>query len=322
MFVLAVLLALMLVQIVRKPTHITSLRDKHVVITGGSSGIGFALAKTCLSEGAFVTLIARNQQKLSSAAIALSKTERSLSDRILLKAVDVSDAAAVSLAIKESFSWKPFDIVICNAGMCLVGHLDALNVKDLDSVANTNFMGCVYTIHAALPLMKSRSQKNPSSIVFMSSLAGLVFVFGFNIYTSTKYALKGLAESLRIELMPHNIRVSLVCPGFTETPMLDQADEIASNSELLQKLCHYDRASAQSPDEVAKKTMEGVKKGDFLITTSFKGFLAGLLARGFLPAESLATALVELILLVPMRLFTHGASLYMRRAVSNNRFAC
>lgn len=289
-----------------------------MLITGGSSGIGFAFAKRCVSEGAFVTLMSRKEDNLAKARDSLLKTVGCQSDRILLKAVDVTDAAAVSLAIQESFRWRPIDILVCNAGRAISGPLDAVDVKDLDLVARTNFLGCVYPVHAALPLMKLRSIENPSSIVFVSSLSALLFVPEFNLYTPTKYALKGLAEMLRIELLPYNIRVNLVCPGYTETPMLDEADKAASASELLNKLTFYDRAYAELPDEVAAKTIEGIKKGSFLITSSISGFLIGVLSRGVIPAESPPIALIEFILLSPMRICSFIWFAYMRRILQKH----
>eukprot|EP00250_Pteridium_aquilinum_P013921 c21658_g1_i2 orf=377-904(-) len=164
--------------------------------------------------------------------------------------------------------------------------------------------------------MKARSLQCPSSIVLMSSLSSMLFVCGANMYTPTKYAVKGLAEVLRFELMPHNIKVSLVCPGFTETPMLDEADKAATvTTELLRKLTFYDRAKAESADEVASKTIEGMKRGEFLITTGVDGFLVGVLGRGFIPADSLARAFVELLLLVPLRLCSLVWFAYAKRVV-------
>lgn len=288
--------------------HISSLHGKHVVITGGSSGIGFALAKECLSQGAFVTLMARTPSRLSMASQLLGHLHQ---NGILLKAVDVSDATAVRAAIVESFEWRPIDILVCNAGVTISGLFDRVKVEELDMVTRTNLLGCVYPVHAALPLMKARSMQHPTAIVLMSSLSGLVFVSGTNMYTPTKYALRGLAELLRFELMPYNIKVSLVCPGFTETPMLNEADKAAT----LNTITFYDRAHAESADEVAAKTMEGVKRGEFLITTSMHGFLIGVLGRGYVPAESLAQALIELFLLVPARLSSLAWMAYAKSVI-------
>lgn len=170
---MALLVFLVLVILGGKRPHIKSLLGKHVVITGGSTAIGFALAKKCVSEGAFVTLMNRTEENVRKACDALIKSMGGQSDRILLKVVDVSDAAAVSQAITESFRWRPIDILICNDGLA---EADVVNVDDIDMVTKTSFWAHVYPVRAALPLMKRRSFEYPSSIVFMSSLSGLVSI--------------------------------------------------------------------------------------------------------------------------------------------------
>lgn len=296
--------------------HLACLEGKHVVITGGSSGIGLALAAECLSQGASVSLMARNAARLSHAASTLAHSTLSSHDRILLKEVDVTDAKSVSVAVAECFEWKPIDVLICNAGVTAPGIFGSVDVSTINMITSTNLLGCVYPMHAVLPLMKERSKNNPSSIVFMSSLSCLLFLSGVSMYSTTKYALKGLAETLRFELMLYNIKVSLVCPGFVETAMLDEADKAdALNFKLMSKIHFYNRATAQSADAVARRTMEGVKRGEFLITTSLIGFLLGVLGRGFVPANSLRRACIELLLLVPARLASFVWYAYARRVL-------
>lgn len=138
---------------------------------------------------------------------------------------------------------------------------------------------------------------------------------GMHICTPTKYALKGFAELLRVELLSHKIRVHLACPGFRESPVLDEVAEVESTSELLGKLCFHNRAFAKSPDEVAAGTLDGIKKGDFLITTNFSGFLAGVLARGAIPSGTVARAFAEFILLIPMKIGSFICFVQMRSFV-------
>lgn len=91
-----------------------------------------------------------------------------------MQAVDVSDSTAVSAAIVECFEWRPIDLLICNAGSSGHGLFGEVKTSELDRLTKTNLLGCVYPVHAALPLMKARSKQYPSSIVFMGSLSGLV----------------------------------------------------------------------------------------------------------------------------------------------------
>ncbi|KAI5059193.1 hypothetical protein GOP47_0025512 [Adiantum capillus-veneris] len=283
--------------------HLAGLKGKHVVITGGSSGIGLAIAQRCAAEGAFLTLISRSSSKLAAARHHIASSLSCNPDRIQTKIADTSNATTIISAIEESFEWKPIDVLICNAGLAMAGMMGDVKEKDLDLVTKTNFLGCVYPIHAAIPLMKQRSLQNPSSIVIMSSLAGLVPLYGINVYSPTKYALKGLAELLLLELLPWNIRVNLVCPSFTKTNLLEE--EYFGGNEIIRtigrKLYSYNHKALESSDDVAMKTIEGVKTGEFLIFTNAQGASLGPLTRGLIPSESVGTFIIELLLMVPYR---------------------
>ncbi|MCO5575284.1 hypothetical protein L7F22_029084 [Adiantum nelumboides] len=292
-------------KLLRTKEHLHNLQDKHVVITGGSSGIGLAIAQRCAAEGAFLTLISRSPSKLASARdhITSSLSTTCPSDRIQTKVADTSDATAIMSAVEESFEWKPIDVLICNAGLAVAGMMGDVKGRELDLVTKTNFLGCVYPIHAAIPLMKQRSLHNPSSIVIMGSLAGLVSLYGVNVYSPTKYALKGLAELLHLELLPWNIRVNLVCPGFTKTNLLEE--EFFGGNEIIKtlgrQLYSYNHKALESSDAVAAKTIEGMKRGEFLIFTNAQGAALGPLTRGLIPSESFGIFITELLLMVPYR---------------------
>ncbi|KAH7442531.1 hypothetical protein KP509_03G092800 [Ceratopteris richardii] len=197
----------------------------------------------------------------------------------------------------------PIDVLICNAGLAKPGMIGEVEVKDLDLVTKTNFLGCVYPIHAVVPLMKQRSLENPSSIVIMSSLAGLIPVYGVNVYSATKYALKGLAEVLYLELLPWNIHVNLICPSFTKTDLLAE-EYFGANATICgvgKTLYSYNQQSLDSADHVAKITLEGIKAGRFLTFTNRQGSTLGPLGRGFIPSDSFSTFFLELLLMIPYR---------------------
>lgn len=285
----------------KQQAFLTSLQGRHVVITGGSSGIGLSLAKRCLVEGAYVTLIARTKENLLKARRYLMDTVGCSSDCILVKAVDVACPTAIAAAIEECFKWRPIDVLICNAGIARGGYLEDLNTTELESQYRINLLGSIYPVHAALPLLKRRSQKHPTSIVFMNSLCSLYFACGANTYMVSKYAQKGLAELLKVELRPWNINVQMVIPGYTETAMLDEVDKFSSAAPLWRKLFMFKRENAQSSDQVAVITMEAVKRGNFLTTTAADGFALGILGRGLAPEDRPFQALLELLLLLPAR---------------------
>ena len=86
----------------------------------------------------------------------------------------MSDATSIASIVKESFDWRPIDVLVCNAGTISIGQLENVSIEELEYVAKINLLGCVYTLHAALPLMKCRSLQNPSSVLIMGSMASLV----------------------------------------------------------------------------------------------------------------------------------------------------
>jgi 3-dehydrosphinganine reductase len=114
-------------------------------------------------------------------------------------------------------------VLICNAGRGQCGYVEDIPSQDVNTLVQTNLLGSLHAVHAALPFLKQQSSSNhPVSIVIMGSLASLVPLYANSVYTSTKYALKGLAESLKLELIPFGIRVTLLCPGFVDTPLADE----------------------------------------------------------------------------------------------------
>ncbi|GLJ10512.1 hypothetical protein SUGI_0129590 [Cryptomeria japonica] len=296
--------------------HIKSLMNKHVVITGASSGIGLAMAKEVLLQGGFVSMISRNPSNLQRAVKSLVEDISCHPDRIFTKAADVSNFRAITQAIQEAFQWKPIDVLITNAGLTRSGNLETQTVEDIDLTIGTNLNGTIYPIHASLPLLKKHSKEHPVSIVLVGSLASMFVFYAEGVYTATKYAVKGLAESLKIELMPYNIAVSLACPGFVETPFLDEVEKDEKDLKLLKILNMYDRKRAEDPNDVAKRVLEGAKKGSFLIVkTNYPGLYVSTLARGFVPAESLGRLLLEMVLYFPFRALSVLAQPGYRRAL-------
>ncbi|KAL2609359.1 hypothetical protein R1flu_027932 [Riccia fluitans] len=300
----------------RRTPHIPSLEEKHVFITGGSTGIGYCIAKNALSLGAYVTMTGRSLRNLQKAYDSLTEEVVDTEKRIRFKAVDASDYKLMSEAINESNSWKPIDVLVCNAGLTRSGYLDQMPIEDLDLTVQTNILGTVYPVHSALPLMKQRSPDHPMSIVFIGSLASLFLMYGNSVYTATKYALKGMAESLRLELLPYSIRVSLVCPGFVRTAFLDEAEKRDELQILMKQINMYDRNQAQTPDEVAKKTLEAVKYGSAIVTTTpILGTALLILARGFIPDDSILKTFQEVLAYPLVRIFTIFAKFDMHRRI-------
>lgn len=196
---------------------------KHVVITGGSRGIGAAAVELFAAKGYHVTFL---YEKNHSAALAVA--EKTGATPICC---DVADGRAV----KEAFSSiGDLDILICNAGICCSGLMSSLSERDWDRIFDVNVKGIFNCINAAMPAFLS---KHAGSIVTVSSMWGQVGASCEAAYSATKGAVIALTQALAKELGPSGIRVNCVAPGVILTDMCagidpEILDEMASESPV------------------------------------------------------------------------------------------
>eukprot|EP00252_Welwitschia_mirabilis_P014540 TRINITY_DN318_c0_g1_i1.p1 TRINITY_DN318_c0_g1~~TRINITY_DN318_c0_g1_i1.p1 ORF type:complete len:365 (+),score=15.60 TRINITY_DN318_c0_g1_i1:73-1095(+) len=286
--------------------RIGDLKGKHVMITGGSHGIGFQMAKQALEQQAYVSIIARSADKLSKAVQDLQRITNCSSDRIFYTTADIANYEQISKAVNAANAWRPIDVLICNAGINRAEYLEKMTVADIDWIVQINLNGTIYTVHAALPHMKSATKQNPKCIMIVASLSTLYTMFGHVVCTTVKYAQRGLAETLRLELMPYNIGVGMACPGATDTPMLKEAlgEMPPELMDMAKAFKLYQEGMVEKPQDVAKYTLDGVKSGSFISTSTMPGSLLATLTRGVLPADSFCSVFMELILYLPLRFFS------------------
>ena len=199
----------------------------HAVITGGSSGIGFAVGQELVTQHCKnITLIARNEKKLSEALEKLKQYAKSIESPtiIAIQSVDVSDPEKISkVAADLCTSGKcPVPTMLFNvAGTSSSAAFVDTDYKEFDRLMNINYLGSVYTTRAFLPYMVTKSaskDNNPRAIVFTSSQAGQLGIYGYAGYSASKYALRGIAEALQMEVVRDNISVQVVYPPDTDTP--------------------------------------------------------------------------------------------------------
>lgn len=215
----------------------TSFTGRHVLITGGSQGIGRALASEVLLAGGCVSIFARRQAGLDDARHELeSLLENAMITKtgddaqkskslIYTHAVDVgSSLSAVQdgVAAAEAHHGLKVNILVNCAGSAISKTFVDTEVSECEQMMRVNYFTAINATKACLPslISSSKEQESGGHLVFVSSVAGLVGIFGFSAYSASKFALIGLAEALEMELKPLGIRVTVCLPPDTDTPGL------------------------------------------------------------------------------------------------------
>jgi short-subunit dehydrogenase len=190
--------------------------SSHVVITGASSGLGAALARVYAEPGVLLTLSGRHEARLASVAADCTAAGA----EVVVAVCDVTDAQAMSTWLIRADQTRGVDILIANAG---IGGKSALAPSDGESNAaaqsmiNTNTVGVINT---ATPILPKFVERHHGHLVVISSLAGLLGLPHSPAYCASKAASRIYAEGLRRLMRPHGVRVTIVTPGFIDTPML------------------------------------------------------------------------------------------------------
>ena len=243
------------------------MKDKVVVITGATSGIGKALAYTFGLRGSKIFITGRNQQALDETVAEL------LSKQIVVRGclADASLEMDNQKMIQEALqSFGQIDILVCNAGISMRALFEDISLDTFKKVMDINFYGTVYAVKAALPHIL----KTQGSIVGISSINGKRATPARSAYSASKYAMEGFLESLRTEVMKRGVHVLSVCPGFTASNIRNKALNAEGQS---QKESPRDEQKMMSAEEVAEKTYQAIvgRKRDLVLT--LQGKLAVLL---------------------------------------------
>ncbi|XP_011882944.1 PREDICTED: 3-ketodihydrosphingosine reductase [Vollenhovia emeryi] len=260
---------------------IKNIRNKHVVVTGGSSGIGKCMAILAAKKGAHVTIIARNLENLEKAKREIVEAcENKDTQRVECLSLNIGTnykAVERALADLENVMGPVYMLVNC-AGLAIAGKIEDTTEENLDQMLRTNFLGTYYCTKAVVSRMKASKE---GAIVLMSSQAGLLGIFGYTAYSSTKFALRGLAESLAMELRPHGVSVTLCLPPDTDTPgyaveELSKPPETKAISQV---------AKLVQPEVVAEKAFEDALAREFFSTVGLEGFILTTLCAGMSPVK-------------------------------------
>ena len=201
---------------------ILSFRNKVVLVTGASSGIGRETTLAFAAAGSNVVLVARRPKALAEVAARARK----LGATVMVAPADVTKPAEVAATFRKAVKrFGHVDIVVNNAGVLIPSEVAAMKGADLQAMLNVNLFGALYVMQQAVKLMRSQGRGH---IVNVASLAGRRGFSPLGGYCATKFALIGLTEALRTELVGERIHVSIVLPGVVDTPMASSANK---NSE-------------------------------------------------------------------------------------------
>ena len=228
-------------------------KDKAVVISGGSSGLGLELAHLLYARGARIILISRGIEKLEQAASEIQEKGKGLPVQVF--ACDASDKSSVDetfARIAESAGIP--DMIINSAGILIEGRIAELSPDVFDKTMAINYFGTLNCIKAVLPHMLKRGS---GRIVNISSVAGRMGVYGYGAYCSSKHAVAGLTGSLRCELVGSGVDVHIAFPPEFDSPMVDELNKgrTPENKAMAQTI------PVMTAHEVARLIIRGVEKG-------------------------------------------------------------
>ncbi len=235
------------------------LSGKVAVITGGAGGLGRALAEEMAARGCYLVLADVDADLLDATAAAL----RASGAQVDARTVDVRDAAAVRALVDDAFhQLGRIDYIFNNAGVNLCAELRDTTLEDWDLLIDVNFRGVIHGIHAAYPIMR---EQGFGHIVNIASAAGLIPAPAEGAYAATKHAVVGLSSSLRIEAEAFGVKVSVVCPGLIDTPILDSTKYVNFNADAITSVSPE---RPMKPRKAARLILRGVDRNRFFIVIS------------------------------------------------------
>jgi 3-dehydrosphinganine reductase len=246
------------------PKKYPIFQNKHVIITGGSSGIGKATAKLLAEQGANISIIARDVNKLKAARQEIETARAREEQKVFIASADVSVRAEIATAIETAIDCLGVpDILITSVGIARPGYVEEIPIEVYERSMAVNYFGSLYSLKAVLPAMERQKKGH---IVLISSGAGLIGIYGYSAYSPSKFALRGLAESLRGELKPKGIQISIVYPPNTDTPQLVEENKTKpTETKIIEGT-----AKTWTAEEVARVIIQGINRQSFAITPGWE----------------------------------------------------
>ncbi len=244
-------------------------KDKVVIVTGASSGIGEAVAREFAANSSKVMLAARSEKRLK----AIVNEIRARNQEASFIRTDVSrETDCRNLVEKTVEKYGTVNILINNAGLSMRAAFIDVDLSVLHTLMNVNFWGTVYCTRYALPYLV----ENKGSVVGVSSIAGFHGLPGRTGYSASKFAIHGFLETIRIEYLKKGLHVMIIFPGFTSTEIRKHA-LTANGTE--QGFSPMDEKNMMSPEYVAKWVLKGIRKKKRNKILTWEGRLTALFQR-------------------------------------------
>ncbi len=240
-------------------------QNKLALITGGSSGIGLALAKGIAAQGGNVAILARRKELLDQAEGEIKKAKLDPQQMIYKISADITEPKGLEVTLTKFKTEVGIpEIVINSAGVAHPGKFSSLDPEIFHWMMDVNYFG---TVNVLKNLISDFQQRHSGNIVNISSIAGFIGVYGYSAYGASKYAVSGLTDVLRAELKPYGVKVSIVFPPDTDTPQLEYESkykpfitkEVAGSASLM------------SADTVATEILKKVAQGKYIILPGSEG---------------------------------------------------
>ncbi len=268
----------MRVTVLQKGTpNVKQVADKTAFITGGASGMGLAMARSFAKAGMKVVVADIEQAALDAVQAEFEESNA----QFLALPLDVTDRDGFREAADAAEARFGNVHVVCNnAGVALGGTLDRMTYNDWDWVNGVNYDGVINGLQTFIERIIAHGEGG--HIVNTASMAGHIAVPGLGIYTATKFAVVGMSESLRTDLLPHNIGVSVLCPGVVDTNIFDSgrnrpqalqgtdaSSVLASDLPPEQQAARIEeiRATALDPALVGDMVLHAIRQDEFYILT-------------------------------------------------------
>jgi len=284
--VVAALAAIAAARYTIRRRRVFNLFDKVVLVTGGSRGLGLLLAREFTNRGAKVCICSRDEVELEAARVDLTKRGAT----VFAHCCDVTSLEQVkSLIAAVRDKLGEVDVLVNNAGAVQAGPMEEMRISDYEDAMRVHFWAPLYATLEVLPAMRRRRQ---GRIVNVSSIGGKVSVPHLLPYSASKFALVGLSEGLRSELMTDNIFVTTVCPGLMRAGNTQIADFVGRNEDEYPLFAFSDAfpMTALRADTAARQVVEATIHGDAEIVLSVPARIATI-ARALFPepmSETLA----------------------------------